>query len=751
MKKNYLFVSQCSKDHKYGTALRKGLGKYGLDIRINSCDSEISDELQAETKQEIEEARAFIVVVGPETKDANRVLRETTHALEITKRDENNYKVIPLILDGVEPSVVNTILRNEPVSVKIHIGSGGMDDVIPQILAELGEQLSEEQKQALLNYIENLLRKISPEIREKMKPLALFQGGGSISNITYVLKLNETERDLLIRELLKIGLAEPLPYGFIRFHPALCPYLSRELDQELHNRYQPRWGECMRQLVEFLSKKRTEDTQLSDSLTQMEQPNLLQMLRYVQAQDIPEVTIDLAVMLEELISQLEKPRILVRVTEIRKEEQKKSGQWGHNRFEILRMQIERLMGIGSLPRALSVTQVLLDKCEEAGENGYAGADYDLAESHMLLGRVLRVGGAAEDALKSIDEALRRFQLLENRGDSETTVKMVAASLAKRGECLFDLGRLKEAAAAYEGSIRKAEEVKSERQIALGKGQLGMVRKSLGQYEESLKSHDEAREIFDKLGDPNMVAVACQQTGVVHEEIGQFDEAEQAYLQALAINVEQKNTIDEAKCLGSLGSFYAKVGRSEDAVNYFQRAAGIYRDTNDMSNEGRVRGNLTITLILLNRYEEARSEILRALDCFKPYGHHVEPWRAWDKLREIELAEGNQEAASRARKQAVEAYLACRRDGGEDQNPSARLCVLFEEALKKQKPEEVRKQLGEVANDPKIPISGKLLVSKLQEILAGSREGELAEDLGLNYADAAEILFLLERLGKEQKD
>ncbi len=83
--------------------------------------------------------------------------------------------------------------------------------------------------------------------------------------------------------------------------------------------------------------------------------------------------------------------------------------------------------------------------------------------------------------------------------------------------------------------------------------------------------------------------------------------------------------------------------------------------------------------------------------------------------------------------------------GEDQSPSARLCTLFENALKQQKPEEIKKQLDEVASDPYIPESGKLLVSKLQAILAGSREVGLASDAGLDYTDAADILFLLERL------
>ena len=170
----------------------------------------------------------------------------------------------------------------------------------------------------------------------------------------------------------------------------------------------------------------------------------------------------------------------------------------------------------------------------------------------------------------------------------------------------------------------------------------------------------------------------------------------------------------------------------------------------MADEGRVRGNLSITLITLKRYEEARQEIQRAIECFKPFGHSVEPWRALDKLREIELADGNQEAAVQAREQAIQLYLAFRRDGGEDQNPGARLCTLFDDAMVSQPPEEVKKHLEEVAKDPKIPDEGKLLISKLQSVLIGSRDKELASDTNLNYIDAAEILFLLENLQKRKE-
>ena len=63
-----------------------------------------------------------------------------------------------------------------------------------------------------------------------------------------------------------------------------------------------------------------------------------------------------------------------------------------------------------------------------------------------------MGGAAENALQSINEAHKRFQLLSDKEDSDAAGKMASASLAKKGECLLELGRLEESAAAYEESI-----------------------------------------------------------------------------------------------------------------------------------------------------------------------------------------------------------------------------------------------------------------------------------------------------------
>ncbi len=749
MKNNYIFISHSNKYDELVRNLCKDMENHGLDFRVGQHESTSGDELSTDTRLAIEQACAFIPVLGPDTIGSPQVLKETKYAIEVKDKVNNGYTVIPLILAGVKPIDLDKNFEQELFPTNIKIGNRGISEVVSKIIDVMGKQISDKRENTLFAGIESSLRQLSSGIREKIRQLGVFHGGGSISNVTNVLKLSEVERDLLVKQLIDINLAKPLDYGFLRFHPALCPYLLKELDSTTYDKCMARWSECMRQLSEFLYKQQSEDSKLADSLTLLELPNLIKSLEYVQSQAVPEVTLDRSTLLEQLIAHLDKPDILAKVKEIREKEERKSTEWNANRFDTLSEQVGKLLEIGNLPQALSVAQVLLDKCLKADERSYEGADYDTAMAYMLLGRVLRVGGASENALQSIDEAHKRFQKLSDQDNSETAGKMSSASLAKKGECLLDLGRLDESAKAYEESILVAEALKSEKHIAISKGQLGTVRLSQGRHEESLKAHNEAREIFECLGDQYMVAVAYQHMGEVHEKIGQFEEAELAFKQSLAITIQQKNLLEEAKNLGRLGSFYAKVGRSEEAVDFLRQAAEKYVEIKDMANEGRVRGNLTITLINLKRHNEARQEIQRAIECFKPYGHEVEPWRAWDKLHEIEMADNNHEAADNACKHAVQLYLTFRRDGGESNYPGGRLCALFKDAMDKQPPEEVSKQLSEVAKDTKIPAQGKLLVSKLQTILEGSREMELASDSNLDYIDAAEIMFLLENLGRQE--
>src|SRR3954466_13575702 len=94
---------------------------------------------------------------------------------------------------------------------------------------------------------------------------------------------------------------------------------------------------------------------------------------------------------------------------------------------------------------------------------------------ILLARVLNTAGGAERALPLLDEARERFEAVEQREPGRGAARMASACLMERGDCLLDLGRLDDAAAAYEEGIRRDEKQGNTRGVAVGKGQLGTVR------------------------------------------------------------------------------------------------------------------------------------------------------------------------------------------------------------------------------------------------------------------------------------
>jgi tetratricopeptide (TPR) repeat protein len=432
------------------------------------------------------------------------------------------------------------------------------------------------------------------------------------------------------------------------------------------------------------------------------------------------------------------------VVAVREAEAKKLGGWSNVRYYSLTMQIERVLEIGNFPQALEEAQALLDKCLTAGEKAYLGAEYDIADMHFLLGRILLMGGASEAALPLLTEACQRFQRLAV-GGNVGAARMASVSLTEKGDCLSSLGRLEEAADTYKENISMAEKLKYDRQIAVGKVQLGTVRMLQKRYGEALQAYHEALKIFTDLGEPASVATIWHQKGMVHEEAGQFDDAEGAYRQSLQMSTQQKNSASEARSLVQLGNLYNKMGRLEEAVIFYSQAADKYIEIGDLKMESVARNNLADTFIKLKRYAETRQEIRRAIECKKPYGHAAEPWNVWNLLYQLEQTVGNPAAAAEARAQAIQLYLAYRREGGENHNPGGRLCAAFREAVQGNQAGEMAAVLGELGRHPEIDPSIKVLIPKLQAILAGTRDPQLAADPELHYTDAAELLFLLERL------
>lgn len=92
------------------------------------------------------------------------------------------------------------------------------------------------------------------------------------------------------------------------------------------------------------------------------------------------------------------------------------------------------------------------------------------------------------------------------------------------------------------------------------------------------------------------------------------------------------------------------------------------------------------------------------------------------------------------------YLAYRQQGGYAQFGGGQLVEQVLGLLACHQGDAIEPLFNQFASDPNASDSRKHLMQALLTILTGSRDPALADDPALNYADAAEVLFLIERLG-----
>ena len=614
---------------------------------------------------------------------------------------------------------------------------------IAALMAKLEAENPGDRENSLYASVELSLRRLPAEVRARVNRLAVFHGGGHVANMAYVMGIDPQEIVPVAQMLIETGLAEMQDYGYLRLDPALPACLRLGQMPEDLAPLEAAWAEAMSQLVGFLYEQKFKDSTMAHNLTLLDLPNLLALLDVLEAQlgrepETAERVSALAGSIEQLLAPLNRPRALARAVALRAGAAARLPEWGKTRFNSTGMEIERLLAAGQLQPAYEKAEALLEKARAAGPDAYPGADYDLAFAHILLGRVLRLGGQAAPALELHREAQRRFEALGERGE-----RMAAVALAEQADCLTDLGRLDEAAETYQEAIERAEKLEDFRQVAAGKGQLATVRMLQKKYAEALAAYREALAIFERQNEPKSVATAWQQMGRVYQEAGEYAEAEAACRRSLEIRVQNNFRSDQAASLNQLGLLYKNMGRLEEAVTFYRQAAEIYVRLGDLRYEGVTRNNIAATLLELHRYEEARTEIRRAIECYQPFGTAVGIWASYAILHQIEVATGNSAAARAAWRQAREAYLAYRRQGGYAQAAGGKLVEQVLGLIQQGRVDEIQPLFSQYAN---MPDFFQKFMQIVADILNGSRDKTLADDPALYYADAAEILFLIERLG-----
>nr|VFK17503.1 MAG: Tetratricopeptide repeat-containing protein [Candidatus Kentron sp. LFY] len=674
---------------------------------------------------------------------------------------------------------------------------------LADLMVEMESKFPGQRENSLFASVALSLERMSPKNRERVRALAPFQGYIQLAILATMMEWKNGEEDTLANELIETGLATPNPYNHLTLNSALCPYLRNDFAAQNHQVHEGkgqkslwdtlkdmgklvfagripdtqertpgikhpglqesnaplslaeltnRWQAATLAHVKLLHQQQHKNTDVAVTLTLLDLPNLFALLAAVEKESEPDVTIELAVALYQLLKELGQPRWLAHVgavrdraaTQLREIQPKES--WNHATFEAERSRIEQQLENGQLPVALQRTKQLLQRARQTGEAAYPRADHDLAMACFLLAHVLRFAKDAEPGLHLAQEARRRFEKIAKQGD-RSAEGMVAGCLTEQGDCLSDLDRLDEAASTYESAIQRLEKLGYDRNVAVTKGQLGIVRMDQHRYQEALDAFRDARARFTRINEPGSEASSWHQIGRVHQKAGKPEDAEAAYREALSIEVRLGNAARQAGTLGQLGFlYYSAMNRPEEAVVFFRQAADKCEESGYTVGEGKLRMVLAEILRGLSRLPEAREEIQRTIQCNAPFGHTAEPWKSWHILSSIEQDAGNPVAAAKAKEEAATVYFAYRQDGGENHSEQGRIALLVREAFTGGEREEAAMDLlSQLAAHPDADASFQAYFHALQQILLGNRDPKLADDQALDFFMVTEIRLLLRDL------
>src|SRR3990172_2454804 len=138
----HIFISHATQEDVFVKTLREDLEQQGLTVWVDSRYLSGGDKLKPTIFEAIKAAEAFIVIISSNVFSSSWVLDETRHALNVRETIKEQYRVIPILLDGMNKNSLKYFFDEEPAAVNVSSKPGGIDSAMPEILAALGHRLS---------------------------------------------------------------------------------------------------------------------------------------------------------------------------------------------------------------------------------------------------------------------------------------------------------------------------------------------------------------------------------------------------------------------------------------------------------------------------------------------------------------------------------------------------------------------------------------------------------------------------------
>ncbi|MDD5395089.1 MAG: CHAT domain-containing protein [Thiothrix sp.] len=624
----------------------------------------------------------------------------------------------------------------------VQTGVSATTENVQHIMIKLAKKHPRNRENSLFASVELSLRRLSsPEVREKIKGLAVFHDGGRPEEISDVLEIDRENSLNLLNDLVHIGLAQNVGYDFFRFDPSLPLYLRQNISQKKLYKTKLSWIRTNVKLVAFISSNASIDTSKMRQLTILQRNNLMALLDNLELGIKNKVFgYGEATGIASFIEQAFEPTTLEvcyqKARKIRRALTMHIKEWNAFTFQSKKLDIEYLLKKNKSQAAYDAAIRLHDLSKQKSK--YKSAKYDIAITYLLIGRSLKELNKYTLALEPLQKAYECFSDIDM--DKEVA-SMKLTSLTDQAGCFINTGEYEKAALIYIKSIEINKKILSIRGVATAAFQLSIVRLLQDRTDDALSGFSTVLGLFEKLKEPQSIMKTLHQIGMTYRKQKIYIKSEDAYRKALPIASSQGTLMDEADISAELGLLYKEWGKHEQAIKFYKQAISIAVKYSSAFKEYRWRTNLASSLISLKKYDEAKHELSISTIACSNYSHEIEPWKIWHTAYRLHMEEKDLSAAHDARKNAIAAFLEYRRKGGENYEKSG---ILFKEvfhAIKQNVASDVSNQII-TSDEP------HQLMSIIKSILAGERNIMSISDKDLPYDIATEIIILLDKLNEE---
>lgn len=138
MEQEHIFISHSSKNDGFVKKLRQTLELFGELSWVDSRELRGGDRLNSVIQENIRNAKYILIVVSLDALNSEWVQDELAFALKEEKKRSDGFKVISVILPGVQLGILRGFFPKDFLHIFLEDKLTGFSEAMPKISAALG-------------------------------------------------------------------------------------------------------------------------------------------------------------------------------------------------------------------------------------------------------------------------------------------------------------------------------------------------------------------------------------------------------------------------------------------------------------------------------------------------------------------------------------------------------------------------------------------------------------------------------------